>query len=98
MQYDRDGKRKRAQELKKYQETQTDKHIMDIGEQVSDDDAPMSQQEAREVTKILSADDINKQIKQLESEMLEIARDLEFEKAAKVRDKIHQLHQDFINA
>ena len=72
--------------------------IMDIGEQVSDDDAPMSQQEAREVTKILSADDINKQIKQLESEMLEFARDLEFEKAAKVRDKIHQLHQDLINA
>ena len=41
--------------------------------------------------------DQDKQIKHLETEMLSYARDLEFEKAATVRDQIQALHQALIN-
>ncbi|MEC8325292.1 MAG: excinuclease ABC subunit UvrB [Pseudomonadota bacterium] len=72
--------------------------IMDVGEQV--DDAPKASKRtvSKATAEILSADEINKKIKQLESEMLALARDLEFEKAASVRDQIQQLHQELINA
>ncbi|TMO87828.1 excinuclease ABC subunit UvrB [Pseudoalteromonas spongiae] len=72
--------------------------IMDVGEQV--DDAPKASKKtvSKATAEILSADEINKKIKQLESEMLAFARDLEFEKAASVRDQIQQLHQELINA
>ncbi|WP_105171193.1 excinuclease ABC subunit UvrB [Pseudoalteromonas sp. T1lg24] len=72
--------------------------IMDVGEQV--DDAPKASKRtvSKATAEILSADEINKKIKQLESEMLTFARDLEFEKAASVRDQIQQLHQELINA
>lgn len=72
--------------------------IMDVGEQV--DDAPKASKRtvSKATAEILSADEINKKIKQLESEMLAFARDLEFEKAASVRDQIQQLHQELINA
>ncbi|MEI4549736.1 excinuclease ABC subunit UvrB [Pseudoalteromonas spongiae] len=72
--------------------------IMDVGEQV--DDAPKTSKKtvSKATAEILSADEINKKIKQLESEMLAFARDLEFEKAASVRDQIQQLHQELINA
>ncbi len=72
--------------------------IMDVGEQI--DDAPKASKRtvSKATAEILSADEINKKIKQLESEMLAFARDLEFEKAASVRDQIQQLHQELINA
>jgi excinuclease ABC subunit B len=39
----------------------------------------------------LSERDLAKQIKRLEKEMLEHAKNLEFEKAARVRDQLHNL-------
>ncbi|MFY8349181.1 excinuclease ABC subunit UvrB [Pseudoalteromonas sp. SSM20] len=72
--------------------------IMDVGEQVDAKDAKPRKSRSVAHKEILSADEINKKIKQLESDMLAFARDLEFEKAAKVRDEIQQLHQELINA
>ncbi|MDE3272395.1 excinuclease ABC subunit UvrB [Pseudoalteromonas sp. G4] len=72
--------------------------IMDVGEQVDAKDAKPPKSRTVAHKEILSADEINKKIKQLESDMLAFARDLEFEKAAKVRDEIQQLHQELINA
>ena len=51
----------------------------------------------KESKKILSAKEIATQIKQLESKMHAYASDLEFEKAASVRDEIHELQQQLIN-
>jgi len=39
---------------------------------------------------------IAKEIKRLETEMYKYAKDLEFEKAAKIRDQIHRLNDEFI--
>lgn len=72
--------------------------IMDVGEQVDDTPKASKRTVSKATAEILSADEINKKIKQLESEMLAFARDLEFEKAASVRDQIQQLHQELINA
>ena len=72
--------------------------IMDVGEQVDEKDTKQRKSPTVTNKEILSADEINKKIKQLESDMLAFARDLEFEKAAKVRDEIQQLHQELINA
>ncbi|AIY65808.1 excinuclease ABC subunit UvrB [Pseudoalteromonas piratica] len=72
--------------------------IMDVGEQVDEKDTKQRKSPTAINKEILSADEINKKIKQLESDMLAFARDLEFEKAAKVRDEIQQLHQELINA
>ncbi|MCF6456248.1 excinuclease ABC subunit UvrB [Pseudoalteromonas sp. MMG024] len=72
--------------------------IMDVGEQVDDTPKASKRTVSKATVEILSADEINKKIKQLESEMLAFARDLEFEKAASVRDQIQQLHQELINA
>lgn len=71
--------------------------IMDVGEQVDEKDTKQRKSLTATNKEILSADEINKKIKQLESDMLAFARDLEFEKAAKVRDEIQQLHQELIN-
>ncbi len=55
--------------------------------------------EEREISQELShylsdkPDKIAKKIKELEKEMYQYARDLEFEKAAKVRDQLHYLHK-----
>ncbi len=48
--------------------------------------------------KLNNAEQIAKQIKQLEAKMFEHARNLEFEQAAKLRDDIHDLQQALINA
>lgn len=72
--------------------------IMDVGEQVNDNPAKAQKQSAKAASHILSSNEINQEIKRLEAEMLGFARELEFEKAAKVRDQIQQLHQELINA
>ena len=41
----------------------------------------------------MSEKDIAREIKRLEKQMMELARDLEFEKAARVRDELAQLRQ-----
>jgi excinuclease ABC subunit B len=74
--------------------------IMDLGEQASvqEDEATYGKKSAKQTTEILSTNEIGSQIKQLENEMHAFARELEFEKAAQVRDKIQQLHQALIKA
>ena len=46
----------------------------------------------------LSEKDVGKQIKLLEKQMLEYARDLQFEKAAQVRDQLARLKQIVVGA
>ena len=69
--------------------------IMDVGEEAAPkDNLKLVRKESK---KILSAKEIATQIKQLESKMHAYASDLEFEKAASVRDEIHELQQQLIN-
>ena len=69
--------------------------IMDVGEEAApQDNLKLVRKESK---KILSAKEIASQIKQLESKMHAYASDLEFEKAASVRDEIHELQQQLIN-
>jgi excinuclease ABC subunit B len=46
----------------------------------------------------LSEKDVGKQIKLLEKQMLEYARDLQFEKAAQVRDQLARFKQIVVGA
>ncbi|MDX1729261.1 MAG: UvrB/UvrC motif-containing protein, partial [Pseudoalteromonas tetraodonis] len=69
--------------------------VMDVGEDASPQDN--LQLIRKESKKILSAKEIATQIKQLETKMHAYASDLEFEKAASVRDEIHELQQQLIN-
>ena len=58
------------------------------------------EQEALQRAKVedMSEKDIAREIKRLEKQMLEHARNLEFEKAARVRDQLHQLKQQAFGA
>lgn len=68
---------------------------MDVGEEAgSKDNLRLIRKESK---KVLSAKEITVQIKQLDSKMHAYASDLEFEKAASVRDEIHELQQQLIN-
>ena len=51
-----------------------------------------------EGTEVLSEKDLGKRIKQLEKEMLESARNLEFEKAARLRDQLAMLKEQVFGA
>ncbi|MCV4639562.1 UvrB/UvrC motif-containing protein, partial [Escherichia coli] len=55
---------------------------------------------AQEAAKVeaLSEKDLGKRIKQLEKQMLEYARNLEFEKAARVRDQLALLKEQAFGA
>jgi excinuclease ABC subunit B len=46
----------------------------------------------------MSEKQISKEIKRLEKAMLDHAKNLEFEKAAQVRDQLHQLKQQLFGA
>ena len=68
---------------------------MDVGEEAGPkDNLRLIRKESK---KVLSAKEITVQIKQLDSKMHAYASDLEFEKAASVRDEIHELQQQLIN-
>ncbi|ALS32532.1 excinuclease ABC subunit B [Pseudoalteromonas translucida KMM 520] len=68
---------------------------MDVGEDAGPkDNLRLIRKESK---KVLSAKEITVQIKQLDSKMHAYASDLEFEKAASVRDEIHELQQQLIN-
>ena len=69
--------------------------VMDVGQDASPQDN--LQLIRKDSKKILSAKEIATQIKQLETKMHAYASDLEFEKAASVRDEIHELQQQLIN-
>ncbi|WP_352295807.1 excinuclease ABC subunit UvrB [Pseudoalteromonas sp. 20-MNA-CIBAN-0454] len=68
---------------------------MDVGEEAGPkDNLRLIRKESK---KVLSAKEITVQIKQLDSKMHAYASDLEFEKAASVRDEIHELQKQLIN-
>jgi len=50
------------------------------------------------IKKILSIEELEKIIKGLEKEMMRAAKDLQFERAAELRDKIESLKRDFVRA
>jgi excinuclease ABC subunit B len=52
-----------------------------------------AEEEARYDAGLRSPSEINKRIRQLEEKMMQLARDLEFEAAAQVRDEIQALRQ-----
>lgn len=71
---------------------------MDVGEEVSDGtvtEAIVNTESRASVT--LDAKQLAHKISELEAQMMQHARDLEFEKAARVRDEIHELQQLLIN-
>lgn len=63
-------------------------------------EADRLEQEAMQRARVedMSEKDIAREIKRLEKQMLEHARNLEFEKAARVRDQLHQLKQQAFGA
>jgi excinuclease ABC subunit B len=70
-------------------------------------DGVYSPQDAKEVLQVaqetakyesMSEKQISKEIKRLEKAMLDHAKNLEFEKAAQVRDQLHQLKQQLFGA
>ena len=69
--------------------------IMDIGEDAQPKDNLRLIR--KESNKVLSAKEIASQIKELDGKMHAYASDLEFEKAASIRDQIHELQQQLIN-
>jgi excinuclease ABC subunit B len=66
----------------------------------SADSTRLELRNASEATDIaaLSEKDVGKQIKLLEKQMLEYARDLQFEKVAQVRDQLARLKQIVVEA
>ena len=71
---------------------------MDVGEEVSDGsvtEAIVNTENRAGGT--LDAKQLAHKISELETQMMQHARDLEFEKAARVRDEIHELQQLLIN-
>jgi excinuclease ABC subunit B len=65
-------------------------HIFDFGDEKDDN---INDQVAESIAKYQSLDDIDAVIKTLEKQMHEAARDLEFEKAANLRDQIKALRK-----
>jgi len=65
--------------------------IMQLSSKTEDETA-----ETKKLAKIMSPKDIAKKIKFLEKEMLKLARNLEFEEAANLRDEIHKLREDLL--
>ena len=73
--------------------------VMDVGESVDESSSsPMSVKVAEPKAGYLDPKQIAEQISALETQMMHHARELEFEKAAKLRDEIHQLQQQLIDA
>lgn len=73
--------------------------VMDVGESVDESSSsPVSTKVAEPKAGYLDPKQIAEQISALETQMMHHARELEFEKAAKLRDEIHQLQQQLIDA
>jgi excinuclease ABC subunit B len=73
--------------------------VMDVGESVDESSSsPVSAKVAEPKAGYLDPKQIAEQISALETQMMHHARELEFEKAAKLRDEIHQLQQQLIDA
>lgn len=75
--------------------------VMDLGEEVSPDQAAkISKTEKRPAVakQGQSVTELTEQIKQLESQMMQYARELEFEKAASIRDEVQLLQQQLLQS
>ena len=73
--------------------------VMDVGESVDESSSsPVSAKVAEPKAGYLDPKQIAEQISALETQMMHHARELEFEKAAKLRDEIHQLQQQLLDA
>ena len=73
--------------------------VMDTGEEVQNKAAQARLKPASKTAgTTMDASEIAKEISRLEAQMHEFARDLEFEKAAKVRDQVHELQQQLIHS
>ncbi|MCF2860345.1 excinuclease ABC subunit UvrB [Pseudoalteromonas sp. SMS1] len=76
--------------------------VMDLGEEVQESEAiPHSTSQGKlnsNKASRASTAELTEQIKQLEAQMMTYARELEFEKAAKVRDDIQLLQQQLLNS
>jgi excinuclease ABC subunit B len=55
--------------------------------------AKAAEESARYENELRSPSEISKRIRQLEEKMYQLARDLEFEAAAQLRDDIHKLRE-----
>ena len=72
------------------------KRIKDILEGVYDPDEAKKEQRAAQVKakyEAMPEKDLERELKQLEKQMLDAAKNLEFEKAAELRDRLHALKQ-----
>ncbi|QTL33930.1 excinuclease ABC subunit UvrB [Pseudoalteromonas viridis] len=75
--------------------------VMDLGEEVSAEQAAAASKAARKLSAAKqnqSVTDLTEQIKQLEAQMMQYARELEFEKAAAIRDEVHLLQQQLLKS
>ncbi|KID58138.1 excinuclease ABC subunit B [Pseudoalteromonas luteoviolacea] len=77
--------------------------VMDLGEEVTDSGTHAKSNAGDKVTPLPSSAgkstaQLTEQIAQLESQMMVHARELEFEKAAQVRDQIQMLQQQLLNS
>ncbi|MDK1287551.1 excinuclease ABC subunit UvrB [Pseudoalteromonas umbrosa] len=75
--------------------------VMDLGEEVADSDTTTDTSQGSKAATVSvagkSTAQLTEQIAQLENQMMTHARELEFEKAAKVRDQIQLLQQQLLN-
>ncbi|WP_125783554.1 excinuclease ABC subunit UvrB [Pseudoalteromonas rubra] len=75
--------------------------VMDLGEEVSAEQTAAASKAARKplaAKQNQSVTDLTEQIKQLEAQMMQYARELEFEKAAAIRDEVHVLQQQLLKS
>ncbi|RZM75505.1 excinuclease ABC subunit B [Pseudoalteromonas rubra] len=75
--------------------------VMDLGEEVSAEQAAAASKAARKPSAAKqnqSVTELTEQIKQLEAQMMQYARELEFEKAAAIRDEVHLLQQQLLKS
>ncbi|MCY1186380.1 UvrABC system protein B [compost metagenome] len=59
--------------------------------------AKAAEESARYEAELRSPSEITKRIRQMEEKMFQLARDLEFEAAAQLRDEIQKLRERLIN-
>jgi excinuclease ABC subunit B len=72
------------------------KRIKDIIDGVYDADAARTELKAAQTVaayKVMDEKSLTRQVKRLEKDMLEAAKNLEFEKAAELRDRLKELKQ-----
>ncbi|AZZ97323.1 excinuclease ABC subunit UvrB [Pseudoalteromonas sp. R3] len=75
--------------------------VMDLGEEVSAEQSKVMPKMSKKATpskQTHSVAELTEQIKQLESQMMQYARELEFEKAAAIRDEVHLLQQQLLKS